>query len=51
MLRGCLSYAKIDDVRYWFTVQFGDQDVRRLQIEMDDGFLVSVLNALANRDK
>jgi hypothetical protein len=48
-LCGRFGYAKIDDVGDRLTVHFGDQDVRGLQIAMDDGLLVSMLDPLAYR--
>ena len=46
-LRGRLGYSKIDDARDRLAVHFRDQDVGGLQIAMNDGFLMSVLNSFA----
>ena len=50
-LCGRLGHAKIDDVGERLAVHFRDQDVRGLQITVDDGFLVSMLDSLAYRHK
>jgi hypothetical protein len=43
-----LATPKIDDARHRLAIDFGNQDVRRLQIAMDNGLLVRVLHALAH---
>ena len=45
---GGFGEAEVDDFRNRFLVDLGDQHVRRLEIAMDDGFLMRVLHSLAD---
>src|SRR5947208_183337 len=45
----CLCQAKVNDSRDRLAVHFGDQDVGRLKIAMNDCLLVGVLHRFANR--
>ena len=42
---------EVDDPRHRLAVHLDDQDVRRLQIAMDDRLLVRMLNAIARQDE
>src|SRR5262249_38494978 len=46
-----LRHAKIDHLARWFAVVKRYQDVRGLDVAVDDSFLVGVLDRLANRDE
>src|SRR6185369_5646016 len=47
LVRG-LGNAKINDFGNWFTVLFGDKDVRRLEVAVNDAFLMRVLDGVTN---
>ena len=49
-LRG-LGNAEVDDLRHGHAVVQRDEDVRRLEIAMDDPFLMRVLHRLADLDE
>jgi hypothetical protein len=40
--------SEIDNPRRWFAIHFNYQNIRRLQVAMNDGFLVRVQHAVAN---
>jgi tetratricopeptide (TPR) repeat protein len=46
-----LGHAKVDHLRHRLPVVDRDEDVRRLQIAVDDGFLVRVLHALTDEEE
>ena len=43
-----LGYAEIDNLRCRPAIHLGDQNVRRFQVAVDDGFLMRVLDAFTN---
>ena len=47
----CLGNTEVDNSRHGLAVDLGDEDVRRLEVAMDDGFLVRVLYAFADVDE
>jgi hypothetical protein len=47
-LRGGLGHAEVDDLGHRAPIHFRDEDVRRLEVAVDDGLLVRVLHALAD---
>jgi hypothetical protein len=49
--RDRFGQAEVDDSRHRFPVYFGHQNVRRLQVSMDDGLLVRVLHAFTYEDE
>jgi len=49
--RSGFSEAEVDDARDRFAIDFNDKDVRGLEVTMDDGFLVRVLDALTGLDE
>ena len=51
LLRGCLGHAEVDDARHGLAVDLGDQDVRGLEVAVDDSLLVGVLDAFADLDE
>ena len=51
VLRGRLGQAEVDDLRHGDVVQQRDENVRRLEIAMDDALLVRVLNAVADLEE
>ena len=46
--RDCLGEAEVDDARHRLAVYFDDQNIRRLQVAMNDGLLMSMLHAFAD---
>jgi plasmid stabilization system protein ParE len=48
---GRLRHAKVDDLGDRLAIVQGDQDIRRLEVAMDDPLLVRVLHRLADRDR
>ena len=48
---GRLGDAEVDHLGHRLAVVEGDQDVRRLQVAVDDALLVGVLHGLADRDE
>ena len=48
---GCLCDTKINDLGDWFTIVDAHNDVTRLQVPVNDPFLMSVLNAATDVDK
>jgi len=51
--RSCrrLGNPKVNDLGNHFSVLFRDENVRRLEVAMDDSFLVRVLDGLTNLNK
>ena len=48
-LGGGLGHAEVDDFGHRLAVVFGDEDVRRLEVAVDDALLMGVLDGLADR--
>src|SRR5206468_3831339 len=42
------GHAEVDHLRHWLSVDESHQDVRRLEVAMDDALLMGVLHRLAN---
>ena len=51
LLGGGLGHAEVDHFRHGVAVVLGNEDVRRLDIAVDDSFLMRVLDRLADRHK
>jgi hypothetical protein len=45
---GCFCNSEVDDFHLWLAVHQRDENVRGLQVPVDDGFLVCVLDAFAD---
>ena len=45
---GGLGDAEVDDARTWLAIDFNDEDVGGLEIAMNDGFLVGVLDGFTD---
>ena len=50
-LRGRLRHAKINDARHRLAVHFAYQDVRGLEVAMDDRLLMRVLHSFTDLDE
>ena len=46
-----LGHAEVDDLGHRLAVDDGHQDVRRLEVAMDDALLMGVLHGLADGDE
>src|SRR5207244_574638 len=51
LVRGGFGDAKIDDLGHRCAVLFGDENVGRLDVPMDDTLLMGVLNSLTDLDE
>ena len=51
LLRSRFGHAEVDNARHRLAVDFSDEDVRGLQVAVDDGLLVRVLHAFADLDE
>ena len=51
ILLGGLGDAEVNDFHHRLVVVDGDHDVGRLDVAVDDAFLVGVLEGLADRDE
>jgi hypothetical protein len=48
---GCLGHAEVDHLGHWLAVVECHQDVRRLEVAVDDALGMGVLDCLADGDE